>query len=99
MALAVVPLTVAMIEAALRTLLVAAPGRAPLLAPGGFAARQTAIAMSAVTMCADEEHRATTNVRTKPLPKNHFAMGRHVLPRAALDNGNGFVAPLDQPGV
>jgi hypothetical protein len=95
-AFAVVPLTIAVIELSLGTLLVPAIGAAPLLATGGFAARQTATAVSAIAMRADKEHYATVGARTKPLPENHFAMGRHVLAQAGLDNGNGFVAPLTQ---
>jgi hypothetical protein len=47
-------------------------------------------------MRADEEHRATVAARTNTLTQNHFAMCRHVLPQAALDNGYGFVALLNQ---
>jgi hypothetical protein len=91
-----VPLTVAVIEPSFRTPLVPAIGAAPLLATGGFAARQTAIAVSAITMRADEEYCATARARTEPLPENHFAMCCHVLPQAALDNGCDFVALLNQ---
>jgi len=91
-----VPLPVAVIEPSLPAPLMSAIGAALLLATGGLAARQAAIAMSAITMRADEEDCATVGAGTKSLPENHFAMCRHVLPRAALDNGNGFVALLKQ---
>ena len=55
--------------------------------------------MSAVTMRADEERRATVAARTNALTQNHFAMCRHVLSQAALDNGSGFVALLNQLGL
>lgn len=89
-------LPVAMIEPPFRALLVSAVGAASLPAPGSFAARQAAIAVAAITVCADEEHCATSIDRTKPLPQNHFAVCCHVLPQATLDNGNDFVALLNQ---
>jgi hypothetical protein len=94
-----VALPVAMVESSFRALLVTTVGAAPLPAPGSLAAGQAAIAVSAVTMHADEEHRATVGDRANTLTQNDFAMCRHVLPQAALDNGSGFVALLNQLGV
>jgi len=92
-------LPVAMVESPLGALLMATVRAAPLPAPGRLAARRVAIAVSAVTMRADEEHRATIGARTNALTQNHFAVCRHVLSQAALDNGGGFVALLNQLGL
>jgi hypothetical protein len=88
----VLPLPVTMIETSFRAPLVAAVGLAPLLPPGSGTASEAAIALSAITAGAKEEHRAAFAVLANSLPENHFAMNRHAPPQAALDNGNGFVA-------
>ena len=91
----ILPLAVAMIEPALGALLMPAVGAAALLEPGLEAALQTAIAMSAITMLADQKQRLTA--QAKPLPKHHFAVRRcHRWERAGLDNGYRFVAPWNQ---
>jgi hypothetical protein len=84
-----------MIEPAFETLLVAAIRRATLTEARRPAARQAAIALSAVAVRAQEEHRAAFAGVTKPLPPNYFSMYRHASSQAALDNGNGFVARLE----
>jgi hypothetical protein len=95
-ALAVLPLTVPVVQSPLLALLVPAIGATSLPESHCFAAGMAAIAMSAVTVRADQEGRATLRSRTKPLSQNHFAVFRHVSRQAGMDNGNGFVAPLDQ---
>ena len=91
-AFAVVPLTVAMIEASFRALLMAAIGGAPLTQARLLPAWIAAIALSAIAFRAEEEHRAAFGNNAKPLSQNHFAMRRHADCVAALDNGAGFVA-------
>lgn len=88
MTLAVGTLPVAMIEPALRTLLVAAVGSTVLSPPGFAAAHLAAIALSAVTMLTDPEHRMTSTAAANSLPQNHFARKRHARPRRGLDNGS-----------
>jgi hypothetical protein len=86
--LAVGTLPVAMIEPALRTPLVAAVGSTVLSPPGFTAAHRAAIALSAITVLTDPEHRMTSTAAANPLPQNHFARKRHVHPRRGLDNGS-----------
>jgi hypothetical protein len=91
-ALAVLPLALAMIQPAFRALLIPMICAAVLLEPRLLAALQTAIAVSPVTVLADQEQNLATGA--KPLPKHHFAVRRrHGTMRAGLDNGNRFVAP------
>ena len=92
-AFAVLPLAVPVVQSPLRALLVPAIGAASLPEPCSFAAGMAAIAMSAITLRADQECRTTLGNRTKPLSQNHFAVLRHASVQAAVDNGNGFVAP------
>jgi hypothetical protein len=87
-ALPILPLPVAMIESSFQAPLMAAVSTASLLDPGLSAARGTAIAVSAITVLADPEHRMASPAAANPLPKNHFAMSRHPCVRAGLDNGN-----------
>jgi hypothetical protein len=91
-AFAVVPLTVAMIEASFRALLMAAIGGASLAQTRLLAAWVTAITLPAVAFGAKEEQGATLGNKAKPLSKNHFAVRRHADCVAVLDNGPGFVA-------
>jgi hypothetical protein len=95
LALAVLPLPVPVIQPSLRTLLVAAIGATTLVAPRRFTAGDAAVAVSAITARADQECRATLGSRTKPLSQNQFCVFRHAPLQAALDNGDGFVAPLN----
>ena len=82
-----------MIEPPFRALLVAAVGAPPLLAAGLLAAWFAAVAMSAITVRADEENRLATLTKANPLPQNRFAMNnRHASSQAELDNGTGLVA-------
>jgi hypothetical protein len=89
----VLPLTITMIEPAFGTLLVAAVGASPLLAPGLLAAWIAAVAVSAITVRTDEEKRLALSTKANPLPQNRFAMNhRHASSQAGLDNGSGLVA-------
>ena len=81
-----------MIQASFGALLVATVSATPLVAAGGGAAENAAIAVPAITMRADEEQCPAVWAETNPLPQNRFAMRRHVLSPAALDNGDSFVA-------
>ena len=95
LALAVLPLPVPVVQPSLRTLLVTAIGATTLVTPRPITAGTAAIAVSAITVRADQECRATLGSRTKPLSQNHFCVFRHAPLQAALDNGDGFVAPLN----
>ncbi len=84
----VLALPVAMVQPSFRAPLVAAVGAASLLEPGCSAACGAAIALSAIAVPADPEHRVASAAAANSLPENHFAMSRHPCPRAGLDNGN-----------
>lgn len=77
MTLPVGALPVAMIEPALRTLLVPAVGRAVLPEPGFAATSRAAVALPAVAVRANPEHRLAPLAATNPRPENHFSMNRH----------------------
>jgi hypothetical protein len=87
-ALAVVLLPIPVVEPAFGTLLIAAVGRPVLPAPGFAAARRAAVALSAVAMCTNPEHRLASLAAANPLPENHFSMNRHPPRQADFDNGN-----------
>ena len=89
MTLPVGALPVAMIEPALRTLLVPAVRRAVLPEPGFGATSRAAVALPAVAVRTDPEHRLASLAATNPRPENHFAMKRHRCAPAGFDNGNG----------
>jgi len=92
-ATAVFPLAIAMIEPSLAAPLVTPVGGPPLLAAGLLAALGAAVAVSAITVRADEENRLTLLTQANPLPQNRFAMNhRHAPSQAELDNGTGLVA-------
>jgi hypothetical protein len=58
-------------------------------------ARGAAVALSAITVRADEEHCVTLVTEANSLPEYRFAMHcRHASSQAGLDNGSGFVAGL-----
>jgi hypothetical protein len=86
-------LAIAVIELPFGAFLVAAVGAPPLLAPGLLAALFAAVAMSAITVRADEENRVAALTKASPLSQNRFAMNhRHASSQAELDNGSGLVA-------
>jgi hypothetical protein len=75
-----------MIISSFRTLLVATVGIAPLLTTRWDSTRHTAIALAAVTVGTDPEHRVTAAANS--LPKNNLAMNRHPRCQVGLDNGD-----------
>jgi len=82
-----------MVEQSFATPLVAPVGGPLLLAAGLLAAWGAAVAVSAVTVRADEENRLALLTKANPLPQNRFAMNhRHASSQAGLDNGSGLVA-------
>ena len=86
--LAVLALSVAMIESSFRAPLVPPIGTSPLAPACKLAALGTAITMPAVTMRADEEGRVTQRTRADSLPQNCFVVNlRHASSQAGLDNG------------
>ncbi len=85
---AILPLPVAMVQSSFRTALVTVVSPASLLEPCDGAAGRAAIALSAITVLADEEDRAASAAAANPLPKNDFAVNGHARPWAGLDNGN-----------
>jgi hypothetical protein len=55
-----------------------------------------AVALPAITVRADKEHRVTFVTEAKSLPEYRFAMNRrHASWQARLDNGSRFVARLE----
>ena len=84
----VFPLAVAMIKPPLRAPLVAAVGAAALFEPGLGAASRAAIALAAITVRTNPEHRVTFPAAVNPLTENHFAMQRHPRRQAGLDNSS-----------
>jgi hypothetical protein len=81
-----------MIEPAFGAVVVPTVGTAVLTVLGLIAAGEAAIALSAVTVRTEIEHRTTFTAQANPLPENQFAMSCHASSQAGLDNGNGFVA-------
>jgi hypothetical protein len=91
--LAVLALPVAMIEPPFLALLVPAVGTPPLTPAAKLTALRAAIAVSAITMRADEESRVTLWSEANSLPQNCFVVNlRHASSQAGLDNGRRFVA-------
>ena len=96
LAVSILPLPVTMVQPSFRASLVAAIGAAPLLDPGLLAASCAAIALSAITMLADPEHREASTAAANPLPENHFAMSRHRRPQAGAGQRQPIMATWDQ---
>jgi hypothetical protein len=69
LALAVKALTITMIKAAFRTLLMSAAGRTPLATASKLLARGAAIELTAVAVRADEEESAAIRSFANPLTK------------------------------
>ena len=88
-ALAIVLLPIPVVEPAFRALLIAAVGRPVLPAPGFGAARRAAVALTAIAMRTNPEHRLASLAAANALPENHFSMNRHPPRQADFDNGNG----------
>jgi hypothetical protein len=82
-----------MVEPSFGTLLVPFVGAATLLFPRLSAAIQAAIAVPAITRCADEKHCLALLTGAHSLPENCCVPNRrHALPPARLDSGTHFVA-------
>lgn len=81
-------LAVTMIQPPLRAPLMTAIGAPPLLKPGLGAASRAAIALPAIAVPTDPEHRVAFAAAANPLSENRFAMERHPRRQAALDNGS-----------
>jgi hypothetical protein len=88
LAVSIFPLSVTMVQSSFRAPLVAAVGAASLPEPGFRAASGAAIALPAITVRTNPEHRMAATAAANPLPENYFAMSRHPCARAGLDNGN-----------
>jgi hypothetical protein len=82
-------LSIPVVKPAFGTLLIAAVGGPMLPAPGFGPARRAAIALSAIAMCTNPEHRLASLAAANALPENHFSMNRHPPTQADFDNGNG----------
>jgi hypothetical protein len=83
----VFPLAVAMVESSFRASLVAAVGAAALPEPGFGPAGGTAIALPAIAVPAEPEHRVASRAEANPLTKNDLAM-IHARRETGLDNGD-----------
>jgi hypothetical protein len=93
----IIALTVAMIEPSFGTPLMAVIGAPPLAGAGTLAAWSAAVALSAITVRADEEYGVTLVTEANSLPEYRFAMNcRHASSQAGLDNGTGFVSGWNQ---
>ena len=87
--LTILLLPIPVVEPAFRALLIAVVGSPVLPAPGCGAARRAAIALSAIAMGTNPEHRLASLAAANPLPENHFSMNRRPPTQADFDNGNG----------
>jgi len=96
LAVSIFPLPVTMVQPSFRASLVAAVGAASLHDPGLIAATWAAIALAAITMLADPEHRVASTAAANPLPENHFAMSRHRRPQAGAGQRQPIMATWDQ---
>ena len=85
MTLAVCPLPVPVVQPAFRTPLVPPVGYTTLLAPRFRTASCAAIALPAVAVRTQPEHRLASLAAANPLPENHFSMNRHPRARADFD--------------
>jgi len=86
--LAVGALSVSVIEPAFGTPLVPAVGIAALPAAGFQTAIHAAIALPAITMRTNPEHRLASLAAANSLPENYFSMRLHPPIQADFDNGN-----------
>jgi hypothetical protein len=87
--LAVSALPVSVIEPAFETPLVPAIGISALLATSFPAAGGAAVALAAITMRTDKEHRLASLAPANSLPENYFSMRLHPPTQADFDKGNG----------
>jgi len=95
---AVLALTVAVIETAFGALLMSPVGAPPLLQASLFAAGGATIAMSPVTVGADEEHGVTLLAETDSLQENCFAVSlRHASSQAGTRQRHPLRGRLEPP--
>ena len=80
-----------MIEPPLWTALVSLVGLPALTQPGLGSAGEAAIALAAITMAAQPEHRVTRVTEANSLPENYFVVVVHLPGRAGLDTARRFV--------
>ena len=92
MAVPILALPVAMVEAAFWAALVATVGAASLLASRFGTAGEAAIALSSITVRADPEHRVASTATANPLTENDFAMNFHARPQTGLDKGKPIMS-------
>ena len=86
-ALPVLPLTVAMIETALRAMLMATVGTSPLFAKSWNSTLRTAITLTTITGATDDENRVAC--AASALPKNNLVLSRHPGCQVGLDKDDG----------
>jgi hypothetical protein len=87
LAATILSLAVPVVETPFRAPLMAAVGAAVLLPTCFGAATRATVALPAITMSADPEHRIASPAATNALPEKPIAWG-HVLPETGLDNGS-----------
>jgi hypothetical protein len=85
---AILALAVPMIEPTLRAQRVPAIGTPPLLAAALIPAGRAAIALGAIAVLTDPEHRVALPAAANPLPENRFAVIRHPRRQTGVDNGS-----------
>jgi hypothetical protein len=86
--LAIGALSVSVIEPAFWAPLVAAVGIAALLASAVRTAGDAAVALAAITMRTDPEHRLASLVAANSLPQNYLSLRLHPPTQADFDKGN-----------
>ena len=86
-ALPVLPLTVAMIETALRAVLMATVGTSPLFAKSWNSTLRTAITLTTIAGATDDENRVAR--AASPLSKNNVVLSRHPGCQVGLDKDDG----------
>jgi len=86
LALAVIPLAVAMILTSFGTLLMATVSLAALETEGFLTAAETAITLAAITVAAEIEHRRASRQVAQALAKDGGTSDRHRFREGALDN-------------
>jgi len=86
------PLPISMVEPPFQALLVPAPSNTPLLELAATPANQTAVTLSPITVCADEEEGAAICSLAKSLTKHRLCAGCHWRERRPLDSHPSMMA-------